>query len=125
MKGSEIINRINLDNMESVLKENNHVLIACTNVNEDYRELMRNLELVAAYMGMNVRIYYAMDDLLPYLEKKFHISGTPTYLLIKEGILVDSLLGKNSTQSLMSFLKPYLPVPSVDTPDKSSPREAR
>ena len=112
MPGAEIVTRIRIDTIETVLKGEIPVLVACIRDNRDYPEIIEEIESVAVFSGPDLRVCYALEDLLPYLENRFSVNGTPTFLLISHGELKDSLLGKTSVQDLMTFIRHH--VPSLD-----------
>lgn len=104
MPGAELVTRITMDTIDSVLNEEKPVFVACIREDRDYSKTLREIESLALFSGPGLRVCYALDDLLPYFEKRFGITGTPTFLIIKHGIPQDSLLGKTSVQGLMTFI---------------------
>ncbi|MGD0819449.1 MAG: thioredoxin family protein [Desulfomonilia bacterium] len=109
MPGPEIVTRIRIDTIESVLREEKTVFVACIRDDIDYQETMGEIESVALFAGPNLKVCYVLEDLLPYFEKRFSVSGTPSFLIIKNGDLLDSILGKISAQGLMDFIRPHVP----------------
>jgi hypothetical protein len=105
----EIVTRIEIDTIDSVFREEKTVFVACIRDDIDYQETIGEIESVALYAGPDLRVCLALEDLLPYFEKRFFISGTPSFLIIKNGHLLDSFLGKISAQGLMDFIRPYIP----------------
>jgi hypothetical protein len=108
MSGIELVRRIKINTVESMLGEDKPVLIACIRDDLDYHGTLVELETVAVYMGPNLKVYIASEDLLPFFERRYGITGTPTFLLIQHGDLIDSLLGKTSVECLLEFLKSQL-----------------
>jgi hypothetical protein len=123
MSGAEIVTRVSVDTIDTVLKGEIPVLVACIRDNRDYPEIIEEIESVAVFTGPDIRVCYALEDLLPYLENRFRVTGTPTFLLISHGELQDSLLGKTSIQDLMTFIRNH--VPSLDTIPSSLQRDVR
>ena len=105
MPGTEIVTRITADTLDAVLREeDNPVLLACIRNDVNLRETLQALETVAVYAGPAVRVCYATEEILPAAESMYQVTGTPTFLLIKRGELLDRLLGKTSAQGLLLFL---------------------
>jgi hypothetical protein len=111
----EIVTRIRIDTIDAILNERKPVLVACLRVDIDYQDIREEIETVAFFAGPGLRVCLALEDLLPYFEKRFSVSGTPTYLIIREGVLLDSILGKIPAQCLVAFVRPYVPeIPRID-----------
>ena len=109
MPGAELVRRIRIDTIESVLREEKPVLVACIRDDVDYHETLDGIETVAVFAGPELSICFVLEDLLSYFETRYGITGTPTFLLIRHGDLMDSLLGKASVQDLMDFIRPHMP----------------
>jgi hypothetical protein len=109
MPGSEIVTRIMINTINSVFLEEKTIFVACIRDDIDYQETMGKIESVALFSGPNLKVCFTLEDLLPYFEKRFFVSGTPSFLIIKNGNLLDSILGKISAQGLMDFIRPHVP----------------
>jgi hypothetical protein len=109
MSEPEIVRRIMIDTIDSVFTEKKTIFVACIRDDIDYQETMGEIESVALFSGPNLKVCFALEDLLPYFEKRFFVSGTPSFLIIKNGDLLDSILGKISAQGLMEFIRPHVP----------------
>jgi hypothetical protein len=109
MPGPEIVKRIMIDTIDSVFREEKTIFVACIRDDIDYQETMGEIESVALFSGPDLKVCFALEDLLPYFEKRFSVSGTPSFLIIKNGDLLDSILGKTSAQGLMDFIRPHVP----------------
>jgi hypothetical protein len=109
MPGAELVRRIRIGTIESVLMEEKPVLVACIRDDVDYHDALEGLETVAVFVGPELSMCFVLEDLLSYFETRYGISGTPTFLLIRHGDLMDSLLGKASVQDLMDFIRPHIP----------------
>jgi hypothetical protein len=118
MPGPEIVKRIMIDTIDSVFKEEKTLFVACIRDDIDYQETRAEIESVALFSGPDLKVCLALEDLLPYFEKRFSVSGTPSFLIIKNGELLDSILGKISAQGLMDFIRPYV----ADLFEQDSPR---
>jgi hypothetical protein len=109
MPGAELVRRIRIDTIEYVLREENPVLVACIRDDVSYHETLEGLETAAVFAGPELSMCFVLEDLLSYFETRYGITGTPTFLLIRHGDLMDSLLGKASVQDLMDFIRPHIP----------------
>ena len=106
MPGTEIVTHITADMMASVLEEEGEpVILACIRNDVNLKENLAVLDTVAAYVGPSIRVCYATEELFSMIENRYQVTGTPTFLIIKQGKLLDSLLGKTTAQNLMHFLK--------------------
>jgi hypothetical protein len=51
-----------------------------------------------------VRVCYATEEILPVVEERYRVTGTPTFLLFDGQELRDRLLGRANLESLTRFL---------------------
>ena len=109
MPGPEIVRRIMIDTIDSEFMEEKTIFVACIRDDIDYQETRAEIESVALFAGPDLKVCFALEDLLPYFEKRFFVSGTPSFLIIKHGELLDSILGKTSAQCLIDFIRPHVP----------------
>lgn len=107
MPGQEIITNLRTEDIESVLMREPTLLVACIR-GTNYHEILEMIESVAIFFGPDLNVCYAREDLFPYFEKRFRVSGTPTFLLIKHGNILDSLLGTHSSQDLVTWISPFV-----------------
>jgi hypothetical protein len=107
MPDQEIVTSIRSDNIDTELVEDSLMLVACI-LDIQYLETIEEIKSVAVYFGSYIKVCYALVDMFPYFEKQFSITGTPTFLLIKHGYILDTLLGKNSAQDLVAWIKTYV-----------------
>ena len=104
------VTQLRNDNIGAVLGEDDHpIFIACLRKDKDYKLNRNQLEKMAAYFGDDITICFALDDILPYFSKRYGVGGTPTFLMIRQGELLDTMLGKESMQSLIEFCKTHVP----------------
>lgn len=103
-----MLKQIDNEHLDELLADERPALIACIHHDADFQETITELEAVAAYLGSSVRVGYILEDLLPYFQERFGVSGTPTYVLIKTGRRLEMLLGKQTAQSLIDSLRPLV-----------------
>lgn len=115
MPGAELVTHITIDAIEALLSGEKTVLVACIRKDLDYHETLEELETAAIYAGPSLRICIILEDLLPFFESRYGVTGTPTFLLIQYGELKDSLLGKSSVEGLMGFIMPFITGASLAT----------
>jgi len=89
-------------------EEDRPVFIACLRRDKDFQENLNQLKRITAYFGKQLGVYFALEYLLPYFTKRYGIAGTPSFLLIRKGDLIDTMLGKNPTQSVINFCKAHI-----------------
>jgi hypothetical protein len=92
------------DDNNSIVEGSLPVLIACLWKDKDFEKNMKKLESIATYFYGKMNIYYALEDMFPYFRVKYGIPGTPTYLILYEGDVLETILGKISIQSLIDHL---------------------
>jgi hypothetical protein len=109
MYAPETVTRIGMDTIDTVFGGSKPVLLACLRVDKDYQDIMDDIEVVALFAGTGLKVCLALGNLLPYFEKRFSVSGTPMFLVIHNGILLDSIQGKIPAQCLLAFIRPYVP----------------
>jgi hypothetical protein len=119
MPRPEIVERITIDTIDSVFREEKTIFVACIRDDIDYQETRAQIEFIALFAGPNLKVCFTLEDILPYFEKRFFVSGTPSFLIIKNGELLDSILGKISAQGLMDFIRPHVP----DLSEQVTPRQ--
>ncbi len=102
--------RIRLDNFDAeILNEERPVLLSCVHRGDGFREQLAVIESVSeAYAGA-LKSCLLEDGLIAALEKRLGVRGTPTFLVLKEGIEIDRMLGKANRETLAAFLVRALP----------------
>lgn len=131
MAGKDLVTQITSDNLESILMDGTPVLVACIRRDKDYQDHLKLLGDVAAPAGSRLNVCVALEDLLPYFSYVYDLKGTPTFLLMHQGMVLDEILGKTSLKNLLEFAR-LLPSPANhdsthrekdDSAGKSSPQE--
>ncbi len=107
MTGDTLITRLQPDTAAGFLDNDTGVLlIACLKNDRDLRENLSRLgEVASLHQKDGIAIGYVLDDMLPYFSDRFGIAGTPTYLLIRSGIILGTLLGKTTAPALDRFVR--------------------
>jgi hypothetical protein len=106
MPEQTLITHLGTDNIETLIQGMPFLLVACIRDSNDH-VVLEKLKTTAVHVGPNVEVCYALDDLLPYFEKRYHVSGTPTFLLIRQGVIVDVLLGNQTAQDIIAWVEPF------------------
>jgi hypothetical protein len=116
------VTRIGTDNVEKLLEEDRPLFIAVLRKDPDLLENLRLImEVAVEFRDEVLAACYTLEDLLPYFAERFGVGGTPTYLLVRNGELEGSLLGKNSRKNLEAFIREHL----VNTPGEGPANENR
>jgi hypothetical protein len=102
--------RIEQETLEIYLgEEARPLIIACLLKDKDLAENLRLLQNVSlAFEKERLMVCYALDDMLPYFSNRFNVGGTPTFLMIASGVVLGTLLGKNSSTSIIQFVHEML-----------------
>lgn len=109
MNGKDAIRKLATDNIGAAFKEENHpLLIACLKKDIDYHMHLKQLEEVAAFFRDSISVCFILDDLYTYFKERYGVGGTPTFLVIKNGELLGTLLGKNPAHNLIEFTRECL-----------------
>lgn len=107
MMKNQLITRIQADMITRYLDDDiGPLFIACIRKDQDFQENLNQLEGIAlGFRKDGVMVGYILDDLLTYFTNRFGIGGTPTYLMIRSGVVLGTLLGRNSSPALVRFIK--------------------
>jgi hypothetical protein len=108
MPNTNVITQIYVNTVETMLIEEETVLIACLRNDADHHKILDKIKPIAVFTGPDLRVCYAMEDLLPYFENRYMVMGTPTFLLIRQGKLLDSVIGGISAQDLLAWIRKYM-----------------
>ena len=80
------------------------VLLACIRKDDKTLKHIHMLQTVAQKYEGILKVYFAFDDLFPYLSRTYNFHGTPTFLLLKNGKVQDLLLGNIDYDDLSKVL---------------------
>ncbi|HOJ13689.1 MAG TPA: hypothetical protein PLS81_04530 [Deltaproteobacteria bacterium] len=89
---------------EALETEDSPILLACIRDDQPGHDIVQSLGSVASQAGEVVRVCYITEELFSCVKDRFCIVGTPTFLLIHKGRLVDRLLGKATTLQILRFV---------------------
>lgn len=107
MSSDALITRLEPDTAAGFLdNDTGTLLIACLKKDRGFRENLGRLGEAASLLREDgMVIGYVLDDMLPYFADRFGIAGTPTYLMIRSGIIIGTLLGKITVPALVRFVR--------------------
>ena len=92
-----------------IIKQKAQGLIACLGsadqADGEGSEQMAVLRQVTQNLWERLDIRLCIADEHPWFTERYHIVGTPTYLLFKGGREVRRLLGKTDVEGLLSFIR--------------------
>ena len=109
MNGKDAIRKLATDTIGAAFKEENHpLLIACLKKDIDYHMHLKQLEEVATFFRDSISVCFILDDLYTYFKERYGVGGTPTFLVIKNGELLGTLLGKTPAHNLIEFTRECL-----------------
>lgn len=114
MAGKDLVTQIASDNLESILMDGTPVLVACIRRDKDYHDHLKLLGDVAACTGSMLNVCVAPEDLLPYFSYVYGLKGTPTFLFMHRGMVLDEILGRTSLMNLLELAR-LLPSPSAQS----------
>lgn len=85
------------------------LVIACLLKDKNLSENLRQLQGVSGtFEKEKLLVCYTLDDMLPYFSNRFNVGGTPTFLMIANGVVLGTLLGKNSSSAIIRFVREML-----------------
>jgi hypothetical protein len=87
------ISRITSTTIDSLNNDHLPLFIACIRKDENYHEILINLLSIAEYFSGRVMVFYALEDMFFYFRDTYNIKGTPTYLILHVGKILDIVLG--------------------------------
>jgi|GEM_PF-1166994 len=106
-----MISELNRENCWSLsLNSDDAVLVAYLSRTASSRQLKALIELSDEFSDL-LRIYVTRDAGLKVSGNGAHITGTPTYLLVRNDHEQNRLLGEADVQSLKKFVASYLEGP--------------
>ncbi len=102
--------RIRPDNFDAeIVKEPRPVLLSCMLQGEGFREQLAVIESVSERFAHTLKVCLLDDGYIGAFENRLGVRGTPTFLVLKEGIEIDRMLGTASMETLAAFLVRSLP----------------
>jgi len=108
MLASELITRLTSETVDAAMQESAPVLIGCLFRDRSFALNMVSLELTAMFFQGELKVYYALDEMHPYFQKRFGITGTPTYIMTQAGHVLGTLLGRVSPGKLIEHVTEML-----------------
>jgi len=108
MLASELINRLTGETVDTAVQEPTPVLIGCLVKDRHFALNMVSLELAAMFFQGEIKVYYALEELHLYFQKRFGVTGTPTYIVAQEGHVLGTLLGRVSPGKLIEHVTEML-----------------
>jgi thioredoxin-like negative regulator of GroEL len=96
--------------MEEVISEKKPVLIICMEDDNSFSQQMKILENVAVKYKDELKVGLLAQDSVEIFKRRLQIIGTPTFLLIREGIEIGRILGLSDQGTLTNFIDQHLSV---------------
>ena len=100
--------QIKTEQVQELLQARPLTLVACIRNDAEHRLIIRELEQVLQEIGSYVDVFYVLDNLPANFIDHYHIKGTPTFLLLHRDRVIDMILGKSSSEHLISFISPHI-----------------
>ena len=80
------------------------ILLAWIHPDADHQSYRKLLAQIAAIFPNQLQIYLIRKDFSSALEKRYGIDGTPTFLLVQAGRVIQRLLGEVDSLTLTAFV---------------------
>lgn len=100
------------DNFEAVvICEKRPVLLLCMPHDDQFNEQIKVVkETVSKYEG-SLKVGLLDESFIGPFKKRYHVPGTPTYLILQEGKEKSRLLGLIDEQMLLALIRDPWPAP--------------
>jgi hypothetical protein len=105
MQERRLITCLGTNDIETLIQGMPLILVACIRDINDHG-ILDKLKTTAVHIGPHLEVCYALDDLMPYFEKRYNVCGTPTFLLIRDGAIADVLLGNQTAKDIVAWAEP-------------------
>jgi thioredoxin-like negative regulator of GroEL len=93
---------------EEVILEKKPVLLVCMTQDDDFSRQWEVLKTVAQRYEEELKVGLLAQDSTERFKKRLQISGTPTFLLMKEGREIGRILGIIDQESLTTLIDQHL-----------------
>ena len=101
--------RVTLDTVEKELKTSPRpVLLACLHPDADISSHVELLEQVRKRFGKRIKICLLCEAFTGAFRQTYRIEGTPTYLILKQNMVLDRILGQVDVNTLTAYLSQAL-----------------
>ena len=104
MLASEMITRLTSETVDAAMQESAPVLVGCLFRDRNFALNLVSLELTAMFFQGELKVYYVLEDMHLYFQKRFGITGTPTYIMTQAGHALGTLLGRVSPGKLIEHV---------------------
>jgi hypothetical protein len=102
--------RVTLDTVEKELNTSTTpVLLACLHPDADSSSQTELLDQVSKLFGDQMKVCLLCEAFTGAFEQSYGIEGTPTYLLLKQNMVIDRVLGQVDLNTLTAYLYRTLP----------------
>ncbi len=91
------------NDFEEIVSGEKPVVLLCMQCNEQFPRQLRILEAFAGRYGGQFKVGLMTGGLPEHFRKTMNISGTPTFLLMKNGKEVNRMLGITDQEALVGF----------------------
>jgi len=93
------------DFLEEVASETRTVLLLCMPHDDAFPQQRRIIEEVAGMFREELKVVLAEESCIEVFKRDFHISGTPTFLILCRGIEMARILGVTDRESLIRIIR--------------------
>ncbi len=83
-------------------------VILFTSIESDFEDQIKILELAVNNISLDISAYLIEKESMDSFAQRYHVKGSPTYLLFKSGLEKGRILGKTSIAELTDFLNKHL-----------------
>ena len=104
MHAKKTIKILDESNKDSLKKPRGAILLACLSPDDDPETVVHILEDVSQRLRFRVKIFLALDDLVPIFMEKYGFEGTPSYVLIQKDRPPEYMFGDISEHNLFRFI---------------------
>lgn len=98
---------------QEVVDEERPVLLMCMPVDYDFGDQVEMLERISQLFGGNIKVGLLEEPFIDKFKHRYDVKGTPTFLILRNGLEQDRSLGLADEQMLLEFVSPF--IESVET----------
>lgn len=101
-----VICSVGPENFEKeVTSEGKPILLLCMSRNEEFSKALRIIERIAKKYGSALKVCLLEEEFIAPFKERYHVIGTPTFLIMVAGKERKRLLGLVDEKTLISFIE--------------------
>lgn len=91
-----------------VVDEERPVLVLCMPVDYDFGDQVEMLKRISHLYGNNIKVGLLEEPFIDKFKHRYDVKGTPTFLILRNGLEQDRSLGLADEQMLLELISPFV-----------------